>query len=258
MTDNKYYKILNEHKCHNGYQYKDGLNVLEQPFNLNKSNMSGPGGFYITNLQNIHKFYGYGIWLCEIELPIKDVDFMMIEDEFGIKSRVNKLIIKECHYLLDPDTVKKFSLPITEYYINELSALGDIRTLSKWLESNLPIKYTNDAIYFASIKGHEHVLDWWLEAGLEIKYNEKAIDMTSAHGHTHILEWWKNSPLPMMYTSDTIGLAAQNGHLLVLEWWLNSGLVIKYVPECLILALNNDQMDTFEYLATCGLPNLSI
>ena len=27
-----YYKITNENENHHGYQYKDGLNVLEEPF----------------------------------------------------------------------------------------------------------------------------------------------------------------------------------------------------------------------------------
>lgn len=36
-TDNIYYKITNINENHHGYQYKNGLNVLDKEFNYNGS-----------------------------------------------------------------------------------------------------------------------------------------------------------------------------------------------------------------------------
>ena len=84
-----YYKILNEQENHNGYQYKAGLNILNEPFN--RSGDCEPGGFYITDLEHIACFLGYGTKIAEIELP----ENTKIYENPSIpkKWKVNQLII---------------------------------------------------------------------------------------------------------------------------------------------------------------------
>ena len=74
-----YYKITNSTENHNGYQYKDGLNILQEPFA--ETGSCCPGGFYFTDIDHILKFLSYGIYLREITLPINDSDFKMVRDD---------------------------------------------------------------------------------------------------------------------------------------------------------------------------------
>ena len=62
-----YYKITNEAENHYGYQYKDGLNVLEEPFN--EKPVCRKGGLYFTTSEFIHLFENYGCNLRIIEIP---------------------------------------------------------------------------------------------------------------------------------------------------------------------------------------------
>ena len=58
-----YYKITNETENHYGYQYKDGLNVLEEPFN--EKPVCRKGGLYFTTSEFIHLFENYGLTFPE-------------------------------------------------------------------------------------------------------------------------------------------------------------------------------------------------
>ena len=65
MDNKKYYKVTSENECHQGYQYTDGLNILDKPFE--KEGSCVPGGLYFTNLDHIAKFSTFGVWLREVE-----------------------------------------------------------------------------------------------------------------------------------------------------------------------------------------------
>lgn len=84
----KYYKITNSNENHHGFQYRDGLNILVEPFNDNPNESCCSGGFYFTDIENIFRFLWFGIYLREIELPTDDPDFKVIHN--GDKSRCNK------------------------------------------------------------------------------------------------------------------------------------------------------------------------
>ena len=56
QSEKLYYKITNENENHHDFQYRDGLNVLTEPFNNSKKSC-GRGGFYFSNIKNILKFF---------------------------------------------------------------------------------------------------------------------------------------------------------------------------------------------------------
>jgi hypothetical protein len=62
-----YYKITNKKENHHGYQYKDGLNILDKAFD--KTNEYLEGELYFTDKENIHNYLHYGIFIREIRLP---------------------------------------------------------------------------------------------------------------------------------------------------------------------------------------------
>ena len=49
-----YYKITNKKECHNDFQYVDGLNVLDKPFEVEGSCVVG--GLYFTTAKYIFNF----------------------------------------------------------------------------------------------------------------------------------------------------------------------------------------------------------
>ena len=101
-TNKKYFKITNEQENHNGYQYVDGLNVLNMPFAEEGSCV--PGGFYFTDAENILFYLSYGIYLREISLPETDPDFKMVKDPEDDKWRANKIILGKRYNLSDIST----------------------------------------------------------------------------------------------------------------------------------------------------------
>ena len=56
--DQIYYKITNKNENHRGYQYVDGLNVLDKKFEPNGSCVEG--GLYFTTIKHITRFVVYG------------------------------------------------------------------------------------------------------------------------------------------------------------------------------------------------------
>lgn len=219
-----YYKVINHTKIHYDFVYKDGLNVLDRPFEDHGSCV--PGGLYFTTINNITEFYGYGIYLYEVFLPTSDPDFKMVVDPAGNKYRANKIILGKKYSLFDVETYKKFNLNIMDNLelINFASANGLVYILEWWKASGLKLYYNENAINFASRNGHVNVLEWWKTSGFRLYYNKYAMDWASLTGHVDVLEWWKNSRLKLQYTGYAIIWASRYDCTAVLEWWRTSGL----------------------------------
>ena len=83
-----YFKITNQEECHNRYQYKTGLNILDKPFEKEGSYV--PGGLYFTTLDHIDKFYNHGIWLRVVIIPD---DAQIVKDPSGDRWREDKIIL---------------------------------------------------------------------------------------------------------------------------------------------------------------------
>lgn len=97
--DQIFYKITNSNECHNGYQYKDGLNVLNGPFNPVGSCVAG--GLYFTTIDHIFDFLSFGCHLREVTLP---PDCLWVKDPDGNKYRADKIILGNKYHLSKPET----------------------------------------------------------------------------------------------------------------------------------------------------------
>lgn len=107
-----YVKVTNEEENHNGYQYHDGLNILDKPFEVSGSCV--PGGLYFTTVEYIHQFYNYGINIRIVKMPVDYPDFKAVRDPGGDKWRANMIILEEKYSLLEPETYHKLGL--TRYH----------------------------------------------------------------------------------------------------------------------------------------------
>ena len=97
-----FYKITNEKECHHGFQYHDGLNVLDKLFEPTGTCVEG--GLYFSDEDNIHKFLDYGCWLRVITIP---EDAQMVKDPEGDKWRADKIILGNKYEILNIETLKK-------------------------------------------------------------------------------------------------------------------------------------------------------
>jgi len=91
-----YYKVTNKEEKHHGYQYKDGLNILEEEFNDNPNASCVSGGFYFTDYEHLPRFLNHGVWIREVRIPkgakvIKDLD--------GNKWRTDKIIFRKKYHI---------------------------------------------------------------------------------------------------------------------------------------------------------------
>ncbi|AVL94325.1 putative ankyrin repeat protein [Megavirus vitis] len=104
MSSELFLKVTNKEECHNKYPYKDGLNKLEDKFNDNPKDSCVPGRLYFCKPEHIHYYFGYGIYLREIYLPIDNPDFKMVKDPEGNKYGANMIILAKRRSLADPET----------------------------------------------------------------------------------------------------------------------------------------------------------
>jgi hypothetical protein len=281
-------KITNENENHNGFQYVDGLNILDKPFQDQECGSCVPGGLYYTDKANLHYFYEYGVWIRIVSTP---EDAKVVEDPIsfgGRKWRTDKIILHDKYPLYDLGTIKKFNLKITKEYIKEVSKLGKMDILEWWINSDsieheddtsfqiksmvsasiygkinvlefwknswYPLHNSDEMVDYASMYGQIEVLDWLKNLDIpyfSITYSENAIDYTK---HVNVLDWWLKSNLPLKYSNRALQLASEHGKINVLEWWVKSGLPLKYNECALVDASKNGHVDVLQWWIDSNLP----
>lgn len=127
-------KILNTEWLHHGFQYKKGLNILIEPFNDNPLLSCIEGGLYVSNTDNIHKFYYFGDTIALIYFPKNNPELKIVHNPGGDKWRANMLIIGETYSLLDIDTYKKLGIEIDSDVLYKICKNGDIDILRNFVK----------------------------------------------------------------------------------------------------------------------------
>jgi hypothetical protein len=102
---NCFYKITTKNENHRGYQYKDGVNVLDCPFEEQGSCV--PGGLYFASEFHIHNFIGLGEWLRIIKIP-KGIRIVQDRSDDYVKYRASSIILCEKYPLYAKETAEKF------------------------------------------------------------------------------------------------------------------------------------------------------
>lgn len=226
---NTYYKITNQKEIHHGFQYKEGLNVLKDEFVTDDKVSCGKGGLYFTDAKNLHVFVDYGIHIRTITLPMEDPSLKVVRVEGNdngkkyTKWRANKIILGKRYYLLDPDVVKQFKLPVTEYYMDTLSDIGDTETLDKWLNSSKVHKYSVKCVDNALKNENFKILNWWKNSGLPLKLSSEGVQYCTAHNQIGMLKWLSTNNIKITFKKSQI-----RSHLRLfgtketIAWWLKN------------------------------------
>ena len=106
-----YYKVTNLNENHHGFQYKDGLNILNRSFDTEGA--CAKGGLYFSDIHNIHRFASYGCWLREITIP-DDAQVVVISQNNTRKYRADKLILGKRIPLYSLDALEILNLTPNE------------------------------------------------------------------------------------------------------------------------------------------------
>ncbi len=172
-----YYKITNETENNEGYQYKDGLNVLEEAYKCEDIGCYFTTGEFI----DILLYDNSACYLRIVELP--DDENLKIDNRNKI-FRANMLILKEKFNLKnlnidDVENLLKMDKNLSRLFIANSCILGNIQIL-EWLKNSCyEFKYNSSEISYASRYGHVEVLEWFKNSGYEFKYNENTIEQAS-------------------------------------------------------------------------------
>ncbi|KAH7915063.1 hypothetical protein BJ138DRAFT_1142546 [Hygrophoropsis aurantiaca] len=141
--------------------------------------------------------------------------------------------------------------------VDGASRNGKVNSLDWWLDSGLPLEYTEAALEHASAKNRIAVLEWWKHQHavrrLPLKIG-RVMDMASTAGHVAVLEWWAASQLEFQVDRHVLHHASCHGKVDVLQWWLGSGLQVIFDQEALTGATRHNRRDVLEWWDKSGLP----
>jgi hypothetical protein len=160
----KYFKVLNEKECHNGFQYKTGLNVDTKPFNGNSEISCCSGGLYFAPAESIFAFLEYGPWVREVIIP---EDANVVKDPYEPeKYRADKLILGKRFKWGTKTGIRKLIKAGADVHANNDEALrgasynGLVESVKVLLENGADVHANNDrALHLASCYGHVGVVE---------------------------------------------------------------------------------------------------
>ena len=212
-----YYKVTNEQECHNGYRYKDGLNILEEKFNDNPNASCVAGGFYFTDYEHLPRFFEYGTWIREVTIP---TDARVVKDPEGDKWRTDKIILGN-RYHINNDFDKwfdkekfnwiRYSGYLAEYFFEDFD---------KWFDTNkFNWYYSNYLAEFCS----EH-FDKWFDPK---KFDWRDSYYLSIYCSAHFDKWFDPKKFDW-YCADVL---IKNYNSEFTLWKQANPKLLKYIPE---------------------------
>lgn len=171
-----YYKVTNHLERHHGFQYRDGLNILDGRFNGNSRHHCVAGRLYFTDYEHLPEFLYCGVYIREVTIPenakvVKDGD-----NKWG----ANKIILGKRYSIIN-DFDKWFDKK--RYNYAEYSwALPQYcsQHFDKWYDENL-YDYQRDFIELAKYCS-EHFDKWFKRDKCDYKlYSKYLAEYCSKH-----------------------------------------------------------------------------
>ena len=146
---------------------------------------------------------------------------------------------------------------------HKASCIYNSTTILQWWKECPAIiqrDYEAAAIDGASRAGFIEVLQWWLDSGLPLVYTERALENASSRGLVEVLEWWKTScqklaespkgneprrDLPLR-VGKSIWLAAQCGRVNSIAWWERSGIAYSHEERVATVASQGGHVEVLD------------
>lgn len=247
--DNKIFlKITNKQEYHDGYQYKDGLNVLDKK--MDKMKRYDNQEIFFTDPNNICGFLRYGENLRIVKLPTNDKNLKTIKNVD--RWHTNGLILLKKYDLFDIETWKMLenigiNVNASNYYIMEWATSNGCLELVKYIfESTKSDTYIDEAMRFAAKKGHINIVEY-LKNKTDITFMDNIILIEAVEkNHIKMVEYLiQNGCNIMARENSAIEIAVKNGNLDMLK------LIIKYggsVKNAFNVASINGRFEIIQYL----------
>ena len=197
-----FYKITNKHENHHGYQYRDGLNILSEPFNNNPRQPCVRGGFYFTTKEHLHKYLGYGVWIREVYLPTWDPNFQMVQDPTGDKWRANMIILGQRFHIFQMNMYLNAGLDVNKF-INHPNFMPLVcrqgRTdVLDWIKCSRYYLFSPEQIYEISKLEMvpPNVLEWFkLNIPDRVNFNQYIFNAIENYNTATVCWLWNNRHL---------------------------------------------------------------
>jgi ankyrin repeat protein len=257
LINTSYVKVMKTNYNHKHFQYKEGLNILDKPFQKEGSGV--PGGLYYTTLEHVHNFYQYGNWIVKV-IPDGDI-FVDIDN----KHRTDRLIVTSKRYNLnDLSTYTTLGLPIphiwqaarsghlemviyihdtwkeymkiTENYTTQNDFTGIVSTIKKSWKKECSV-----AIRDACITGQLSVVKYLHGLGYKNAYD---MDGACKNGHLDMVIYLHSIGRKISYNSSLD--IVRGGNLAIVKFMYESG-----VKLCTVfgnIACRFGYLDIVEYL----------
>ncbi|ORY81777.1 hypothetical protein BCR35DRAFT_303916 [Leucosporidium creatinivorum] len=139
-----------------------------------------------------------------------------------------------------------------EEAVDDASRHGQVAVLDFWLNSGLPMHYSEKALASATIKRQLGSLEWWRNSGLPLKIGN-VLDFASMEGTTVCLDWWSSSGLPVRYSKAALHSLSRTGNVPLLDWWLHSRFALLYDKEVILIATRYGQTGALTWWLQSGL-----
>lgn len=259
MTETTYYKITNKDEKHNGFQYQDGLNVLDGEFA--EEGLCVKGGLYFTNLEGISCFYNYGVWIREIRLPVGKKGFKMVKnpsdpayDELvGEQWRANMVELGAKYPLYAVETFEKFNLGMNYEYMVGAVKHGDLRLLDHL--------YSNYEDLFAGVFRNEVMIEAIETQNLEkVMYLHQHYKKQRCNARLAVMQVACEGKMKFEFTPYMLYRAMEGGSYDVVEYLVENGarlredghnIILSHVPNMsdMVLKLfekHYDKLEVFE------------
>lgn len=279
MSSPLYFKITNLKENHHGFQYKEGLNVLEEKFNNDPTASCVSGGFYFTTKEHIHEFYMFGIYLRIVELPTNDPEFKMVMDAGGDKWRANKIIFKERYSLGDQEIYKKFGIEFPDItfcidngfidltkhiisgesgeqfmitsYIFSTASEPFCEELTKYLVDNNKINI-NYALIKAVKREYVNLVKYLIDKGADIHVDEETPLINAVtNNDLEVVECLVNNGADVCAKNNLpIKIAAKNSNEAMVKYFVENGADINVLDE--IKGYNINDFEIVKYLVGKG------
>jgi len=253
-----YYKITNQDENHHGFQYKNGMNILIEPFVDEGSCI--PGGLYFTGIENILHFVRYGVYLREVTLPTNDIDFKMVVDKN--KWRANKIIFGKKYDLRNINTWKyleKNGADINKHvkYVLRWAVKNNFFNVLRYLiNKGIDINVHNGyAIRTAVQFNHLKIVVYLLDNGADVNINNGGpLQIAAEDGNMEITHYLVEKGADVCADNNlAIQLAAQNGQLEMVHYLVEKGAdITDNNNEAIALAAAQGHIEVVRYLIEKG------
>lgn len=233
-----YFMITNAEENYHGFQYHDGLNILDKYVSneLLSRDYFWDQIHYFSDAANILKYLDYGIYLREIELPDKDPDFKIINNSEGDKWRANKIILGKKYLLNDPLTFRFLIEKGVDIKVNNNYAIcwasehNSLEIVKILVENGADVQaYGNRSIRQASNYGFLEIVKFLVQNGADVQsFSNYAITYASLKGHVEIVKFlFENGANFRANNNLAIKWASMNGHLEVVKFLTKNGADIQ-------------------------------